>query len=71
MKAKLGKLTLKFRVSTNFNILQNKKKIFLAIGLFKMASKLRKFELTFLFLRVRCHHYDFFAKTCSKQDEGI
>ena len=49
MWAKKGKLTLRFRVSTNFNILQNKKKSFLALGLFKIASKLGKFELTFVF----------------------
>ena len=35
-----------------------------------MASNLGKFELTFIFLRVRCHHYEFFAKTRSKQDHG-
>ena len=63
--------TLKFRVSKNFNILQNKKKkqIF-AIVLFKMASKLGKFQRNFLFLRVRCHHYEIFAETRSKQDDG-
>ena len=48
MSAKKGKLTLKFRVSTNFNIRQNKTKLFLAIRLFKMASKLGKFERTFV-----------------------
>lgn len=35
-----------------------------------MASKLGKFELTFVFLRVRCQRYEFFAKTRSKQDDG-
>ena len=35
-----------------------------------MASKLGKFQRNFLFLRVRCHHYEIFAKTRSKQDDG-
>ena len=35
-----------------------------------MASKLGKFELTFVLLRVRCDRYEFFAKARSNQDDG-